>query len=65
MGFRAASIWVYIEFIADSDPTLQILGEKKVIPYLKFNTPVGNHVAHPIKERSKMSLIIDGDIQPI
>ncbi|RKZ45097.1 MAG: hypothetical protein DRR00_27125 [Candidatus Parabeggiatoa sp. nov. 3] len=30
VGKRAASIWVYIEFIVDSDPTLRIWGEKKV-----------------------------------
>jgi hypothetical protein len=39
VGFRAAEIWVYIEFIAARLPTLQIKCEKKVIPYLKFNTP--------------------------
>jgi len=31
VGKLAASIGVYIEFIADSDPTLQIRCEKKVI----------------------------------
>jgi hypothetical protein len=31
VGFRAAEILVYIEFIAARLPTLQILGEKKVI----------------------------------
>ncbi|RKZ38468.1 MAG: hypothetical protein DRR00_34190, partial [Candidatus Parabeggiatoa sp. nov. 3] len=39
VGKRAASIWVYIEFIAARLPTLQILGEKKSSKYLKFNTP--------------------------
>ena len=39
-GQTGGEIWVYIEFIAARLPTLQILGEKKVIPYLKFNTPV-------------------------
>jgi|GEM_PF-2115429 len=39
-GQTGGEIGVYIEFIAARLPTLQILGEKKVIPYLKFNTPV-------------------------
>jgi hypothetical protein len=44
VGKRAASIWVYIEFIAARLPTLQIRCEKKVIPYLKFNTPLWNPI---------------------
>ena len=38
-GQAGGEIWVYIEFIAARLPTLQIRCEKKVIPYLKFNTP--------------------------
>jgi len=42
-GQAGGYIWVYIEFIGARLPTLQIWGEEKVIPSLKFNTPVVNH----------------------
>jgi len=31
VGKRLARFWAYIEFIVDSDPTLPIWGEKKII----------------------------------
>jgi len=53
-GQTGGEIWVYIEFIAARLPTLQILGEKKVIPYLKFNTPVWSPVQLNVPNLSKI-----------
>jgi len=39
VGKRAVKSEPIIEFIVARLPTLQIWGEKKVIPSLKFNTP--------------------------
>jgi len=57
-GQTGGEIWVYIEFIAARLPTLQIWGEKKVIPYLKFNTPGTTPSGLNVKLRSERSEII-------